>query len=30
LSSDRSAMFLVDWDLQAGTLAGREYLRVAL
>lgn len=30
LSSERSAIFLIDWDLQAGTLAGTAYERILL
>lgn len=30
LSSERSAIFLIDWDLQAGTLARTEYQRILL
>jgi predicted amidohydrolase len=30
LSSERSAIFIVDWDLQAGTLASSQYQRIQL
>lgn len=30
LSSDRSAVFLIEWDLKAGTLAGLKYRRILL
>ena len=30
LSSERSAIFLIDWDLKAGTLAGSDYQRILL
>lgn len=30
LSSERSAIFLIDWDLRAGTLAGTAYERILL
>ena len=30
LSSERSAIFIIDWDLKAGTLASSEYQRILL
>ena len=30
LCSERSAIFLIDWDLKAGTLAGSDYQRILL
>jgi predicted amidohydrolase len=30
LSSERSTIFIIDWDLQAGTLATQEYQRILL
>ena len=30
LSSERSAIFVIDWDLKTGTLANSEYQRILL
>jgi len=30
MSSERSAIFLIDWDLKAGTLASPEYRQILL